>query len=160
MSDFTGDGGLSLHYIDATDGGAEQLTDAGDVLFYFTGLASVPGIATNTYRPGAVADHLTSYGGQVPTSGQMSAAAWLEAGATASYGTVVEPCNYTTKFPQTSVLLEHYFRGEPIIEAYWKSVSMPGEGLFIGEPLARPFDADQTSWDAATQTLTLTTNPG
>jgi hypothetical protein len=35
---------------------------------------------------------------------------------------------------------------------------MPGEGLFIGEPLARPFDADQTAWDAASQTLTLTTN--
>ena len=26
-----------------------------------------------------------------------------------------------------------------MIEAYWKSVYMPGQGLFIGEPLARPF---------------------
>lgn len=151
---FISDGGLSLHYVDD----AGTVDGQAGVLFYFTGLADVPGIATNTYRPGAVADHLTSYGGQVPQSGQMSALRWLEAGATASYGTVVEPCNYTTKFPQVSVLLLHYFRGEPIIEAYWKSVRMPGEGLFIGEPLARPFDRDVTAYDRAAQTLSLTTN--
>jgi uncharacterized protein (TIGR03790 family) len=153
---FSADGGLTVTYVDASDGGTDNLSDAGNVLFYFQSLASVPNIATNTYRPGAVADHLTSYGGQVPTSGQMSCLRWLEAGATASYGTVVEPCNFTQKFPQTSILLAHYIRGEPIIEAYWKSVYMPGEGLFIGEPLARPF-GDETHWDAQTQTLTLTT---
>jgi hypothetical protein len=26
-----------------------------------------------------------------------------------------------------------------LIEAYWKSVLMPGQGVFIGEPLARPY---------------------
>jgi hypothetical protein len=26
-----------------------------------------------------------------------------------------------------------------LIEAYWKSVAWPGQGIFIGEPLARPF---------------------
>jgi hypothetical protein len=26
-----------------------------------------------------------------------------------------------------------------LLEAYWKSVAMPGQGLFLGEPLARPF---------------------
>ena len=25
------------------------------------------------------------------------------------------------------------------IEAYWKSVAWPGQGVFIGEPLARPY---------------------
>jgi hypothetical protein len=64
---------------------------------------------------------------------------WLDAGVTASYGTVEEPCNYTQKFPQASILMEHYFRGETVIEAYWKSVQWPGQGLFVGEPLARPF---------------------
>jgi len=29
--------------------------------------------------------------------------------------------------------------GDTVLEAYWKSVEMPGQGLFIGEPLARPF---------------------
>src|SRR5690606_33868192 len=35
--------------------------------------------------------------------------------------------------------LANYLRGDSILEAYWKSVSMTTEGLFIGEPLARPF---------------------
>jgi xylose isomerase len=26
-----------------------------------------------------------------------------------------------------------------LIEAYWKSVAWPGQGLFVGEPLARPW---------------------
>jgi hypothetical protein len=28
---------------------------------------------------------------------------------------------------------------DTLLEAYWKSVAMPGRGLFIGEPLARPY---------------------
>jgi hypothetical protein len=33
----------------------------------------------------------------------------------------------------------HYLAGDTLIEAYWKSVAMPAQGLFIGEPLAAPF---------------------
>ena len=69
----------------------------------------------------------------------MSALRWLEAGATGSYGTVVEPCNFTAKFPNTGLMIRRYLAGETLIEAYWKSVAMPGEGIFIGEPLAAPF---------------------
>ena len=32
-----------------------------------------------------------------------------------------------------------YLRGNSLIEAYWKSVAWPGQGIFIGEPLAKPF---------------------
>ena len=156
LEQWTPDGGLDLTYVDASDGGTQVLSGASNVLFYFQGMASVPNLATNTYVPGAVADHLTSFGGQVPTSAQMSMLRWIEAGVTASYGTVVEPCNYLAKFPNTTVLLSHYYRGEPILEAYWKSVSMPGEGLFIGEPLATPW-RHRSTWDAGTQTLTLST---
>ncbi len=35
--------------------------------------------------------------------------------------------------------MSHYLNGDTLIEAYWKSVLMPGQGIFIGEPLARPF---------------------
>ncbi|HMM72469.1 MAG TPA: hypothetical protein PKC22_09660, partial [Rhodocyclaceae bacterium] len=35
----------------------------------------------------------------------------------------------------------HSLDGASLIEAYWKSVAWPGEGLFVGEPLARPFGA-------------------
>ena len=106
------DGGLDLQYIDNSGGGGlDYLENKPDVLFYLTGLVDVPQIATNTYLPGAVADHLTSYGGQIPQSGQMSIVRWLEAGATGSFGTVVEPCNYQTKFPKVSVAVARYFQG-------------------------------------------------
>ncbi len=110
-----------------------------DVMFYFTGRTQVPDLETHQYRPGAVADHLTSQGGQLTDSSQMSSLRWLEAGATGSYGTVVEPCNFTQKFSHPGVLMAHYLDGDTLIEAYWKSVLMPGQGIFIGEPLARPF---------------------
>ena len=156
---FSHEGGLDLTYVDnSAGGGSDVISGTGDVLFYFTGLAMVPEIDTNTYLPGAVADHLTSYGGQIPTGGQMSVQDWLTAGATASFGTVVEPCNYPTKFPDTTVMLPRYFRGATVIEAYWKSVQWPGEGLFVGEPLARPWGGSTVSFDAATLTLTIETN--
>ena len=55
------------------------------------------------------------------------------------YGTVVEPCNLPQKFPYPPVAIGRYLQGETLIEAYWKSVLMPGQGIFIGEPLAAPF---------------------
>lgn len=42
------------------------------------------------------------------------------------------------------MLIEHYLRGATLIEAYWKSVAWPGQSLFVGEPLARPWP-DQAS---------------
>jgi uncharacterized protein (TIGR03790 family) len=118
---------------------ATFVQDRPDILFYFIGAAEVPGIARNRFLPGAIADHLTSFGGLLTDSSQMSSLRWLEAGATGSYGTVVEPCNFLGKFPNVAVLLAHYLDGETLIESYWKSVQMPGQGLFIGEPLAAPF---------------------
>lgn len=110
-----------------------------DVLFYFTGLPQVPQLKTLGFLPGALADHLTSFGGQLTDSSQMSSMRWLEAGATASYGTVMEPCNHVQKFPFPAIAMFYYSTGASAIEAYWKSVAWPGEGVFIGEPLARPF---------------------
>jgi uncharacterized protein (TIGR03790 family) len=113
--------------------------DPADVMFYFTGTPVVDGIENIKLLPGAIADHLTSFGGMLTDSSQMSSLRWLEAGATGSYGTVVEPCAFLGKFPNVAVLMAHYLAGETLIEAYWKSVQMPGQGLFIGEPLAAPF---------------------
>jgi uncharacterized protein (TIGR03790 family) len=118
---------------------ADALENKPDVMFYFTGLARVPAIDSNRFLPGAIADHLTSAGGELFGGGQMSSLRWLEAGATGSYGAVVEPCNFPAKFPVPGIVMAHYLEGETLIEAYWKSVQMPGQGIFIGEPLARPF---------------------
>jgi uncharacterized protein (TIGR03790 family) len=110
-----------------------------DIMFYETGLVSIPKLETLNFMPGALADHLTSFGGDLLGTSQMSSLKWLEAGATASYGTVSEPCNYWQKFPNPIVLLKHYLSGESAVEAYWKSVAWPTQGLFIGEPLASPY---------------------
>jgi uncharacterized protein (TIGR03790 family) len=110
-----------------------------DVMFYFTGLARVPDIGSNKFLPGAIADHLTSAGGKLTDSRQMSSLRWLEAGATGSYGSVTEPCNFVQKFPRPNVVIERYLNGETLLESYWKSVQWPGQGVFIGEPLAAPF---------------------
>jgi uncharacterized protein (TIGR03790 family) len=123
----------------------DTLTGASDVLFYFTGIENVEGLDTLRFVPGAIADHLTSTGGMLTDSGQMSALRWLEAGATGSYGTVIEPCNMTPKFPHPALVIGRYLQGETLIEAYWKSVQMPGQGIFVGEPLAAPFRRPATS---------------
>jgi uncharacterized protein (TIGR03790 family) len=118
---------------------ADALRNRNDVLFYFIGSNRVEGLETLRFLPGAIADHLTSAGGMLTDSGQMSALRWLEAGATGSYGAVEEPCNFPQKFPHPAVVIGHYLEGETLIEAYWKSVNMPGQGIFIGEPLATPY---------------------
>lgn len=117
----------------------DSLVDAADVMIYQTGAVSVPHLETLRFQAGALADHLTSAGGDLLGKGQMSSLRWLDAGATASYGSVSEPCNYWQKFPNASVLLKHYLAGETAIEAYWKSVAWPAQGVFIGEPLAAPY---------------------
>ena len=116
-----------------------MLRDVPDAIGYFTGAADVAEMPRIHFRPGAVADHLTSSGGVLFGGNQMSALAWLAQGATGSYGSVSEPCNHREKFPDPGVFFEHYLRGDTLLEAYWKSVAMPGQGLFIGEPLARPY---------------------
>jgi uncharacterized protein (TIGR03790 family) len=118
---------------------ADVLEGAKDIMIYETGMAEVAKLDTLGFVPGALADHLTSLGGDLLGGEQMSSLRWLEAGATASYGTVSEPCNHWQKFPNPTVLLKHYVQGNSAIEAYWKSVAWPTQGLFIGEPLAAPY---------------------
>jgi len=158
-------GALTLNYVDNSAGpvAGDSLSDKGNVLFYLTGLASVANLGSIRFRPGALADALTSSGGVLPTGGgQMPITAWLDAGATASYGTVEEPCNIQQKFARASVLIDQYWRGATAIEAYWKAVQWPGQGLFVGEPLAQPF-RDSPSFaivDGEYRIKTRTLRPG
>jgi uncharacterized protein (TIGR03790 family) len=96
-------------------------------------------LETNTFVPGGLGDTLTSFAGCIldPTS-QTTALAYLEAGASGSYGTIVEPCNYTQKFPDP-VDFFYQTRGFSLAEAYYQSLLNPFQGLFVGEPLAAPF---------------------
>ena len=87
---------------------ADEALRRDDVAGYFTGAVRVAGLETLRFAPGAPADHLTSFGGQLlDNPHQMSALAWLRAGATGSYGTGVEPCNHLQKVPHPAVLMAH-----------------------------------------------------
>ena len=111
-------------------------------LVYETGLERVPSPMAYEWLPGALADHLTSFGGLLDKpagEGQTSVMDWIDAGATASYGTVSEPCNHVQKFPHPQVLIQAYAQGLSALEAYWHSVAWPAQGVFVGEPLAAPF---------------------
>ncbi|MHB1845199.1 MAG: TIGR03790 family protein, partial [Deltaproteobacteria bacterium] len=134
--------GVGLDIVDTEGLGQDQmgpLTGKSDVVFYFTGAFDVPGLTENQYLPGAIGDDDTSFEGQPDGLLQTNCLAWLGAGLVATYGTVVEPGTPTYKMSDVSVLIPRYVRGETALEAYWKSVKYPGEGLFTGEPLARPF---------------------
>jgi uncharacterized protein (TIGR03790 family) len=117
------------------------LAEAGRrVILVQAGSAQVNPPAPAAWWPGALADHLTSAGGALAGGhGQSTALAWIASGATASHGTVSEPCNHLQKFPHPQWLLLHYRQGATAIEAYWKSVLWPQQSLFVGEPLAAPF---------------------
>lgn len=122
--------------LDRTD----ALRGAERVLIYLTGRTHVDWLDTVQFLPGALADHLTSFGGLLDKAhGQMTVMSWIQAGVTATYGTVSEPCAHLQKFPHPQALLLFYSQGSTALEAYWKSVAWPQQGLFVGEPLAAPF---------------------
>jgi uncharacterized protein (TIGR03790 family) len=143
-ADFLGDS-LSP-YVNAKIVSANSIKNTVDALFYFQGLATVPDIATNAYPAGAVADNLTSYGGVLTaSSGQTSILDFISAGVTGSFGTVTEPCAYREKFPDIRMVIENYAAGQTLVEAYWKSVSQTFQGLFVGDPLANPWELVRSS---------------
>jgi uncharacterized protein (TIGR03790 family) len=122
------------------------------------GLSNLLGYASGHYQfsmspgafvPGAMADSLTSYSGLIfGANDQTTLFAFTDAGASACYGTVVEPCNYPEKFPSP----QNYFyqsRGFNVAECYYQSVTNPYQGLFVGEPLAAPFaQPGAISWNS------------
>jgi uncharacterized protein (TIGR03790 family) len=160
VQDWNRPGALSMNYVDYSKGASADINHRSNILFYETGATNVPSLNTNTYVPGALADHLTSAGGDLFGRGQMSILRWLEAGATASYGTTTEPCARPQKFPQASVLVKNYFLGNTAVEAYLKSVQWPSQGVFVGDPLARPFGTKATLMNGSLNITTTTLDPG
>ena len=119
---------------------AAELAANGRVVMVSTGSVHAPVDPAPDWAPGGLGDHLTSYGGDLLGGhGQGTALDWIASGAVASYGTVSEPCNHVQKFPHPQVLLGQYAQGATAIEAYWKSVAWPQQGVFVGDPLAAPF---------------------
>jgi uncharacterized protein (TIGR03790 family) len=123
-----------------------------------TGFANL-GLPANAFVPGAFGDSLTSFAGDLfENTGQSSLLVFLNAGAVASYGTVVEPCNYLQKFPDP---LAYFYqtRGFSLAEAYYQSLLNPYQGVFVGEPLCAPFALPgQADWQGLTNGTVLSAN--
>ena len=121
------------------------LNNKTNVMGYHDGCAYLTAGAkstNNTWLAGAYADHMTSYGGRLldTNHNQNTVLDWFGIGATASYGTVAEPCSYIEKYPDP-FLGFLYARGFTIGEAYAMAVFAPYQGLFAGDPLAAPYAA-------------------
>jgi uncharacterized protein (TIGR03790 family) len=105
-------------YVNAQIITANWINGTTNALFYFQGLARVLYIDTNTFPPGAVADHLASGGGVLVNCSQMSVLEFIAGGATRTFGTVTEPCVHSEKFPDPSIMISFYTKGQTLIEAY------------------------------------------
>lgn len=92
----------------------------------------------NRYVPGAMAEHLTSAGAVLHQSPQTKLTAWIEAGATATAGSVTEPYALWAKFPSAQFYV-NYAAGCTMIESLYQSIRCPLQLLLIGEPLAAPW---------------------
>ena len=131
----------------------------GEVAGYENGYQN--SIPTTNYVPGALADQLTSFSGELyDQSDHTTALNYLDAGAAGSYGTIIEPCGYLAKFPNPQIFF-YQSRGFTMAECYYQGVTNPYQGLVLGEPLAAPFASVSTgSWSNLTPDALLsgTTN--
>ena len=97
------------------------------------------GKSGSTILPGAICEHLTSWGGGLhPKCPQTPLTEFLRYGAAGSSGTVFEPYAIAAKFP-TAMIQVHYARGCTLAEAFYQSVAGPYQLLIVGDPLCRPW---------------------
>jgi uncharacterized protein (TIGR03790 family) len=108
----------------------------GPTMGYFQGLAVIEGWPA--FPLGAWSDALTSAGG-IAGAGQTTVWEHLARGATGSYGTIEEPYAVVGKFADPIALRASYVSGDTLVEAVYKSVRYPYQGLTVGEPLASPW---------------------
>ncbi|MEK6234087.1 MAG: tetratricopeptide repeat protein, partial [Planctomycetales bacterium] len=90
-------------------------------------------------RPGAICDHLTSFGGVLQErASQTPLTELIRHGAAGASGTVTEPYAIQAKFPLPSLHV-HYAQGCSLAEAFYQSVEAPYQLLIVGDPLCRPW---------------------
>jgi hypothetical protein len=90
-----------------------------------------------SFAPGAMAENLTSWGAEFQKP-QTKITKWIEAGATATAGMVVEPFANPNKFPSAR-FFEYYTSGCTILESFYQSIASPLQNLLLGDPLAKPY---------------------
>ena len=111
-----------------------------DVMGAMVGSAAFEWAASgSTILPGAICEHLTSFGGIMRDgTGQTPLTEFIRYGAAGSSGTVAEPYAIQAKFP-FPFLHVHYARGCSLAEAFYQSVYGPYQLLIVGDPLCQPW---------------------
>ncbi|MBN1256108.1 MAG: TIGR03790 family protein [Planctomycetes bacterium] len=116
-----------------------KLFDKNDILGYFTGCTYVR-FKGNRLLPGAIGDHLTSYGGKLydQESGQMSVLDYIHNGASMTYGTVFEPTSIPSRHMGLSCVV-YYGSGFTAGEAYAFNIMDLLYAVLVGDPMTAPF---------------------
>ena len=97
--------------------------------------------AQNQILPGAICEHLTSFGGVLHYGAtQVPMTIFQRHGAAGTSGTVAEPkaLNLWTKFPHPRVQV-HYLHGCSLAEAFYQSILQPYQLLILGDALCQPW---------------------
>lgn len=95
--------------------------------------------ARSKLLPGAIAENLTSAGGDLSFgAGQTPISQFVRAGSALTSGAVFEPFAVAQKFP-TAFMPLHYLRGCSAAEAFYQATNGPYQLLVLGDPLCRPF---------------------
>jgi hypothetical protein len=132
--------------------------DSGPVVGLMLGTATMKLRNRNwEFVPGAIADNLTSHGGNYMAKGQTKMTELLHAGAAMTSGTVMEPYSVQAKFP-LPMMYGYYASGVTAIEAFYLSVACPYQLLIAGDPLAQPYS--QPPGDAMTMQEIKTEHDG
>ena len=115
-----------------------------DVMGAHVGIATFDLNKTETkLLPGAICEHLTSWGAEFERNGQTKISAWLRAGAAGSSGTISEPYALQFKFPNPFIHV-HYAKGCSLGEAFYQSIESPYELLILGDALCQPWANKQS----------------
>jgi hypothetical protein len=111
-----------------------------DVAGAFVGATSFDWQASgSTILPGAICEHLTSFGGMFEESaGQTPLSEFIRYGAAGACGTVCEPFAIQAKFPQAFVQA-YYTAGYTLAESLYLSVTGPYQLLVVGDALCAPW---------------------
>ncbi len=111
-----------------------------DVAGVFLGAAGFDWKASgSTILPGAICEHLTSFGGAFEESaGQTPLSEFIRYGAAGSCGTVCEPFAIQAKFPQ-AFMQAYYTAGYTLAESLYLSVTGPYQLLVVGDALCAPW---------------------